>query len=538
MDRSRVSGFLHAAGRELRNGREERVLLMGWGLGNWLLCEGYMWGFDQYPQFDRPRRMEQTIRTLTGDRYADRFWAAYRNQYITEADVALMAEMGCNSLRVPIASRLFLEEGPNPQFRDEGFRLLDSLLDWCEKYGLYVFIDLHAAPGGQTGANIDDSMDDRCRLLIDGAQFESGLALWEEIAARYADRWIVGGYDLLNEPIRPVRFPGDPDLDGFIPRLKEFYEQAIERIRRHDPNHLVAIEGAHWATDPGIFDHVYDENMAIHFHRYGCPPDISSLRPFLEVSERLDKPLWLGETGENTPAWFSAMMPLAFLNGVSVTMWPWKKITCDNSPCSFEEPEEWGLIRAYLDGGAQPSFEKSQQILNRLLQNIRVENCRINRELHANVLRVPGCEIRGTDFDGLPGPDQSYHREAPHPDGCYRIGTGMDIVRPGADDRKAFPFDGPWRTAVLRLQEGEWAQYTLYEATTNSRLEIECRADAPSRIEIRQDGKPLGSYELSGYGGVQLLSGMHLYNAARCELRVTVTSGCVCVERLLVRPAS
>ena len=234
IEHSRVSGFLHTAGTELRNGREERVLLLGWGLGNWLLCEGYMWGFDGHPQFDRPRRIEQTIRTLTGEKYAERFWANFRNQYITEADIALMAEMGCNSLRVPIASRLFLEEGPKARFLEEGFLLLDRLLDWCEKYDLYAFIDLHAAPGGQTGANIDDSTDDLCRLFIDDAQFECGLALWDEIARRYRDRWIVGGSDLLNEPIRPPRFPGDTDLDVYIPRLKDFYEQAIERIRRHD----------------------------------------------------------------------------------------------------------------------------------------------------------------------------------------------------------------------------------------------------------------------------------------------------------------
>ena len=538
IERSRVSGFLHAAGTELRNGREERVLLLGWGLGNWLLCEGYMWGFDGHPQFDRPRRMEQTIRTLTGEKYAERFWTHFRDLYTTEADIALMAEMGCNSLRVPIASRLFLEEGPRPRFREEGFRLLDRLLEWCEKYGLYVFIDLHAAPGGQTGANIDDSTDDLCRLFIDEAQFECGLALWEEIARRYHNRWIVGGYDLLNEPIRPPRFPGDPDLDVYIPRLREFYEQAIERIRRHDKNHLVALEGPHWAADTDIFDHVYDGNMVIHFHRYGCPPDISALRPFLEVSEKLNVPLWLGETGENTMAWFSAMIPLAFRYGISVTLWPWKKIECENSPCSYAEPAEWHLIRTFLSGGVQPSYEKAQQVFSQLLQNIRVENCRINSGLQAHILRIPGCEIRGTDFDELPGADASYHREAVHPDGCYRVGTGMDIVQGSEEWQKTFFFDGPWRTAVLRLHENEWAQYTVYDVTTSIRLEIECEAETPSRLEIRQNGMLLGVFDLSGYNGTQLLSGMHLYTADQCELRLTVLSGCACVRRLLICPVS
>ena len=64
LGRGRVSGFLHAAGRELRNGRDERVLLLGWGLGNWLLCEGYMWLAYNLPRFDRPRRIEAVVEEL------------------------------------------------------------------------------------------------------------------------------------------------------------------------------------------------------------------------------------------------------------------------------------------------------------------------------------------------------------------------------------------------------------------------------------------------------------------------------------------
>src|SRR5690606_40716472 len=40
----------------------------------------------------------------------------------------------------------------NQLFNDpnvEGFKTIDRLLDWCEDNGLYVILDLHAAPGGQ-----------------------------------------------------------------------------------------------------------------------------------------------------------------------------------------------------------------------------------------------------------------------------------------------------------------------------------------------------------------------------------------------------
>ena len=50
-----------------------------------------------------------------------------------------------------------MTEEDNTDFLQDGFHLLDSLIYWCEKYGIYVIIDMHGAPGGKTGANIDDS---------------------------------------------------------------------------------------------------------------------------------------------------------------------------------------------------------------------------------------------------------------------------------------------------------------------------------------------------------------------------------------------
>nr|AIF25967.1 putative glycoside hydrolase [uncultured bacterium Ad_095_K16_contig2] len=385
-----------------------------------------MWLAYNHPRFDRPRRIEAVVEELAGKAYADQFWRRFRANYITESDIRLMADMGFNSVRIPINARLFLEEGPGVRFVEEGFQCLNRVLAWCETHKLYVFIDLHGAPGGQTGANIDDSADDICHLLKDDDQFEKGLCLWEEIARRYKDKWIVGGYDLLNEPVRPVRFPGDVSLEAYVPRLMAFYEQCIARVRAVDPNHLFTLEGHHWATETDIFTHVYDPQMVIHFHRYGCAPDMAAFQTWLDLSEKLNVPLWLGETGENTPEWFSAMMPLAASLNIGVNMWPWKKMNCRNSPCSVTPPKDWQLILDYAAGGAHPGREKAQEILDEYLSNMRLDNCRINETLIACVFRRPGCVIAGTDFDELPGQGASYwHRESGPSAGAYRQNTGM-----------------------------------------------------------------------------------------------------------------
>ena len=532
--RSLVEGFLDTDGRRIVNGEGKEILLTGWGLGNWLLCEGYMWMAHNLPRFDRPRRIEAVIEELTGKAWADKFWKRFRDSYITENDIQMMADMGYNSVRVPINSRLFLQEGPGMVFEKEGFELLDRVIDWCEQYRLYVFIDLHGAPGGQTGANIDDSVDDMCRLLMDADQFEKGLCLWEKIAERYRDRWIVGGYDLLNEPVRPVRFEGDRDLEAYVPRLKEFYEQCIARIRRIDRKHIITLEGHHWATDTEIFTHVYDPKMVIHFHRYGCSPDLSAFQPWLDLSEKLNVPLWLGETGENTMEWFSAMMPLAASLNIGVNMWPWKKMNCENSPCSVIPPAEWQQILEYVRSGVHPGYEKAQKILGEYLKNMLVENCNINEKLAANVFRLPGCTIAGTDFDELPGTGKSYGCTKPAENATdYRRNTGMELFCRYPDRSKRFAFDGEWAKYVLRLKAGEFACYSLYDVTVLSRLEVACYASEETVLEIWQDETLLGRFELSVTKRRQILSSMHLNNADACVLKLKTVRGCADIEALI-----
>ena len=128
--RSRVNGLLRVQDGKLVNGIGEEVVLRGVGFGNWLLPEGYMWQF--HGAWDRPRRIEEAIRTLCGSGYAARFWRTFRDTYVARRDIELVAEMGFNSVRIPINARILLREEPGLQFDEEGFALIDRCLDWCE----------------------------------------------------------------------------------------------------------------------------------------------------------------------------------------------------------------------------------------------------------------------------------------------------------------------------------------------------------------------------------------------------------------------
>src|SRR5437667_6060045 len=147
--------FLHTKGQDIVNESGQKMQLRGVGLGNWMLPEGYMWKFG--PQGDRPRKIEKIVSDLIGPENATRFWSEYRRQYIAETDIKRIAELGFNAVRPALNARLFQTEEKEPTFVEEGFGLLDNLVAWCKNHSIYVIIDMHAAPGGQTGANIDDS---------------------------------------------------------------------------------------------------------------------------------------------------------------------------------------------------------------------------------------------------------------------------------------------------------------------------------------------------------------------------------------------
>ncbi|WP_276352257.1 glycoside hydrolase family 5 protein [Cohnella caldifontis] len=533
LSNDRVKGFLRAEGRSLVNGDGEEIVLCGWGLGNWLLPEGYMWKSDGSARFDRPRRIEAVIRELTGSAYTERFWERFRSDYVTREDIRRMAEQGYNSVRIPFNWRILMEDEPGIVWKEEGFRRIDRCLDWCEEFRLYAFLDLHGAPGGQTGHNIDDSVDDVPRLFTDEDSWNKGIALWRKLAERYKDRWIVGGYDLLNEPIRPP-FAGEKGFDHLVPRLVRFYEEAIAAIREIDGKHLLSIEGHHWATKTDIFHRKYDGNMVIHFHRYACLPEIASLKEFIELSERWNVPLWLGETGENVPEWYAAFYPLSLQLNIGINLWPWKKMDGANSPYSIRPPEGWNEIIAYAKGGPHPGFGRARAVFDEYLHNVKVENCAYNPEVTHSVFRTPGCSVRATDFDELPGKGVSFsgRREEGNPFG-YRALTGMRIVEdvPLESLDKRFFFDVLWDRFVLELEAGEFAVYAVNGTTEDSGVSFVYGCESPVSVSVFQDERKMAELELPP-GGKRTSPAIALAGAGESKVKIAVNEGILRLEKI------
>ena len=126
----RVKGFLRAQGTKIVNGDGEEIILTGYGCGNWTNPEGFMVGAPKdieliggifSPKYIPPRRMDrrrtfdQTIRELCGSDYAASFWSKWHRNHLGEADIKAMAELGLNSVRLPLNADAFLYDEPGLQ---------------------------------------------------------------------------------------------------------------------------------------------------------------------------------------------------------------------------------------------------------------------------------------------------------------------------------------------------------------------------------------------------------------------------------------
>ncbi|MEJ2049365.1 MAG: cellulase family glycosylhydrolase, partial [Calditrichota bacterium] len=136
--------FLHTDGQNIVDTNGDPILLQGYGLGGWLVPEGYML---HTPGYGSPSHIDSLVRDLIGAQYAEDFWELYRTNYVREIDIEHISNWGCNSIRLPFHYKNFYD--PNTgNFLPEGFARLDTLLSWCDTNNLYLIFDMHCAPGG------------------------------------------------------------------------------------------------------------------------------------------------------------------------------------------------------------------------------------------------------------------------------------------------------------------------------------------------------------------------------------------------------
>lgn len=375
---SRSSKFVSVSGKEFIAPGGKPIHLKGINVGNWLLPEGYMF---EFKRTNSPQRIYEAFNQLVGETEARKFWKEFQTRYITPEDIRFIKRAGFNSVRVPFSYRLFVTESEPRKLEGVGYELLDKIVAWCRQENVYVILDMHAAPGGQTGDNIDDGYG--YPFLFESPEDQDlTVKIWQRLAARYKNEPIVVGYDLLNEPLAHYF-----DKDYFNPKLEPFYKKLTAAVRAIDKNHLIFLGGAQWDSNFKPFGAPFDDKLVYTFHKYWTETDQSVIQEYVDFSNKYNVPLYMGESGENTYEWIDAFRRLLEKNRISWCFWTFKRLNADATIASVKKPADWDEIVKFAESPrltfeevrkARPPKEKIERALREYLENIKFANCQIN----------------------------------------------------------------------------------------------------------------------------------------------------------------
>ena len=355
----------------------DTLFIKGTNLGNWLNPEGYMFGFSKT---NSAAMIDRMFCELVGPDFTAEFWKMFKDNYVTREDIRFIASTGANTIRVPFHYKLFTDEDYMGLKSDQdGFKRLDDVIGWCREFGLYVILDMHDAPGGQTGDNIDDSYGYPWLFESEESQ-KLFCRIWRDIAEYYRNEPVVLAYDLINEPIAPY-FENVDELNAL---LEPLHKRVTAVIREVDPNHIIMLGAPQWNGNFSPFaDWTYDDNIMYTCHRYGGDASVAAIGNFIEFKAKTNLPMYMGEIGHNTDEWQEAFCIAMEQSNIGYTFWPYKKIR--NSCFSgIVPPENWKEVIAFSEAprstyfevrAARPDQEVARKAMTDFIEASRFENC-------------------------------------------------------------------------------------------------------------------------------------------------------------------
>ncbi len=319
--------FLHAQGTQIVDPAGHPVVLRGVNLGGWLVEEPWMEPFvttpppgSSLPPVKDHVSLWQTVGTRFGTAGMRLARTEFRDAWLNESDFDRIHAAGLNCVRLPFLAGLADEPG--------GMTWLDKAIRWAGARGIYVVLDMHGVPGGQSDQDHTGQAGVNA-FFKTPADIAAAAALWTRIAARYRGNPTVAGYDLVNEPT------GTPNSDT----LYVVEDRLYRAVRAGDPDHLVFIEdgytGIPWMPYPvpaGWTNVVYSWH-AYQFDAKTPQDHLNDIQGSLAQIGTLQKtrqvPFYIGEFGlepNATPQTLATVIGDFDAQGVSWSLWTYKAI--------------------------------------------------------------------------------------------------------------------------------------------------------------------------------------------------------------------
>ena len=355
--------FLRVSGRHITDSKGNQVRLRGTCPGGWMNMEDFING---HPGAEHTLRSQMA--EVLGPAKAQFFFERLLDYFFNEDDIVFLRKAGASVVRIPLNYRHFEDDAAPFKYKEAGFARLDRVLKDCEKHGLYVILDLHSAQGWQ---NVHWHSDNASRISLFWtvpSYQDRYVALWQEFARRYANRPVIAGYDILNEPCSNNGIGDYPwnIQSNYKPRwdrMNSVFRRVVSAIRKIDSRHIVFLEGDNYAKQFSGFEKPFDDNLAYSSHNYTVPGfgpgkypgaypsgaaggsevwDLAKQERFFldaegtQFTQQHDVPLWVGEFGsvyngppEENPDRLRALddqIGIFERNGAHWTTWNYKDV--------------------------------------------------------------------------------------------------------------------------------------------------------------------------------------------------------------------
>lgn len=167
------------------------------------------------------------------------------------------AEMGLDHVRLALNYQLFEDDSEPYVYKEDGFAVIDRNLAWAKAAGLNIILQMKWPQGGyqmetDQMAPVEWGIGNGGKCLWvdingngdpqDTENYKENqnrlVALWTEIAKRYADEPAIIGYNLFNEPV-PLQ---KESAAATVAQLQDLMQRIADGIRTVDQNHILFVE--------------------------------------------------------------------------------------------------------------------------------------------------------------------------------------------------------------------------------------------------------------------------------------------------------
>jgi len=221
------TGFYAVSGRQILDPQGEPVILKGIHFNNGV--------------YQKPDSADDF--TITVDHTAESYLEA--------------AEMGLDHVRLAINYQLFEDDSDPYVYKEDGFGVIDRNLEWAKAAGIDLILQMKWPQGGyqmetDQMAPVEWGVGNGGKCLwmdidengvpLDSENYKENqarlVALWTEIAERYANEPAIIGYNLFNEPVLLQK----ESVQATVAQVRDLMQRIADGIRTVDKNHILFVE--------------------------------------------------------------------------------------------------------------------------------------------------------------------------------------------------------------------------------------------------------------------------------------------------------